>query len=81
MPGPLSIATAARRIPWRTVLLVARVGYQRGSAAWVALTPHERQHLRDLAAKSKGRPSNLTAHERARMRDLAAKAMRAAREG
>lgn len=81
MPGPLSLAAGARRIPWRTVLVVARMAYQRGSSAWMALSPHERQHLRDLAAKSKGRPGNLTAHERRRLRELAAKALRGAREG
>ena len=80
MPGPLSIAAGARKIPWRTVLVVARMAYQRGSTAWQALTPYEREHLRELAAKSKGRPSNLTAHERRRLRELAAKAVRAARE-
>ena len=63
------------------MLVVARMAYQRGSAAWLALSPYERQHLRELAAKSKGRPSNLTAHERARLRELAAKALHAARHG
>ncbi len=81
MPGPISIATAARRIPWRTVLLVARMAYQRGSAAWVALSPAERRDLRDLVAKSKGRPANLTDRERARIKDLAARALRGARAG
>jgi hypothetical protein len=81
MPGPLSIAAGARKIPWKTILVVARMAYQRGSVAWRALPPHEREHLRDLVAKSKGRPSNLTVHERRRLRELAAKALRAAREG
>jgi hypothetical protein len=79
MPGALSIATLARRIQWRTVLFVSKMVYDRGSAAYRALHPHERAELRDLAAKSRGRPSNLAAHERTRIRELAAKALRGAR--
>ena len=80
MPGALSIATLAKRIQWRTVLFVAKLAYERGSAAYRALHPHERTELRDLATKSRGRPSNLSAHERSRIRELAAKAIRGARE-
>jgi hypothetical protein len=79
VPGPFAIATTARKIPWRTVLVVARMAYVRGSAAWQALAPHEREHLRELVAKSKGRPGNLTTQERRRLRELAAKALHAAR--
>jgi hypothetical protein len=80
MPGALSIATLARRIQWKTVLFVAKMVYDRGSAAYRALHPHERAELRDLATKSRGRPGNLTTHERGRIRELAAKAIRGARE-
>jgi hypothetical protein len=80
MPAALSIATLARRIQWKTVLFVAKMAYDRGSAAYHALHPHERTELRDLATKSRGRPGNLSAHERARIRELAAKALRSARE-
>jgi hypothetical protein len=78
MPGPAAIAT---RIPWRRVLAISALVYQRGSAAWAALTPDERRSLRDLVSKSKGRPSNLTEHERRRVRDLASKALHGARHG
>ena len=80
MPGALPIAMLAKRIQWRTVLFVAKLAYDRGSAAYNALHPHERIELRSLAAKSKGRPGNLSAHERGRIRELAAKALRGARE-
>jgi len=79
MPSPIAIAATARKIPWRRVLAVSALAYQRGSAAWTALTPDERRRLRDLAAKSKGRPSNLTERERQRVRELAAKALHSAR--
>jgi hypothetical protein len=79
MPGPAAIAMTARRIPWRRVIAVSALAYQRGSAAWSALTPEERRRLRDLVAKSKGRPSNLTDRERRRVRELAAKALHGAR--
>jgi hypothetical protein len=81
MPGPAAIATTARRIPWKRVLAVSTLVYQRGSAAWAALTPEERRRLRELVAKSKGRPSNLTERERRRVRDLAQKAVEGARRG
>jgi hypothetical protein len=81
VPMALSIATLARRIQWRTVLFIAKMAYDRGSAAYQALHPHERTELRELAAKSKGRPGNLSAHERGRIRELAAKALRGARGG
>jgi hypothetical protein len=81
MPGPAVIATTARRIPWKRVIAVSALAYQRGSAAWAALTPEERRRLRELVAKSKGRPSNLTERERRRVRDLAQKAVQGARNG
>ncbi len=81
MPSPAAIAMTARRIPWRRVLAISALAYQRGSAAWAALTPEERRRLRDLVAKSRGRPSNLTEQERQRIRELAAKAVHSARHG
>ena len=81
MPSPAAIAMTARRIPWRRVLAVSALAYQRGSAAWAALTPDERRRLRELVAKSRGRPSNLTPSERKRIRELAAKALHGARHG
>jgi hypothetical protein len=80
MPGPAAIAVTARKIPWKRVLAVSALVYQRGSAAWAALTPDERRRLRDLIAKSKGRPSNLTERERQRVRVLASKALHGARQ-
>jgi hypothetical protein len=81
MPNPVAIAATARRIPWRRVIAISALAYQRGSAAWGALTPTERRRLRDLIAKSRGRPSNLTERERQRVRELAAKAVHGARRG
>ena len=81
MPVATSIAATASRIPWRRVLAAGALAYQRGSAAWKALTPAERSRLRDLIAKSRGRPGNLTERERTRIRELAAKALVAARQG
>ena len=81
MPGATAIAATARRIPWRRVLAVSALAYQRGSAAWAALTPDERRRFRELIAKSRGRPSNLTERERGQIRELAAKALHGARHG
>lgn len=79
MPTAATIVTAARRIPWTKVIAAGTLAYQRGSAAWEALTPAERARLRDLIAKSKGRPSNLTERERKRVRELAAKTLQGVR--
>ena len=80
MPGPASIVTVARRIPWARVLLAAQLVYKKGGAASRALTPAERKRLLELVKKSQGRPGNLTDRERARVRELAGKALTAARE-
>ena len=80
MPSAAPIVSAARRIPWKTVLLAGQLAYRKGSAASQALTESERKRLLDLVKKSKGRPSNLTQRERDRVRELAGKAMTAARE-
>ena len=61
------------------MIAVSALAYQRGSAAWGALSADERRSLRDLVAKSRGRPSNLTLRERERVRALAAKALHGAR--
>ena len=81
MATPVSIITAARRIPWAKVLVAAQLVYSRGSAAAKALDTKERQALLDLVKKSQGRPSNLSERERTRVRELAGKALSAARKG
>lgn len=81
MPTATSMIAAARRIPWAKVVAMGTLAYQRGSAAWEALTPSERARLRELITKSKGRPQNLTSRERDRVRQLAAKALRGVRHG
>ena len=81
MPGPSSIVSAARRVPWTKVLVAAQLVYARGSAAAKALDAKERRTLLDLVRKSQGRPSNLSERERARVRELAGKALSAARKG
>ncbi len=80
MPSAAPIITAAKRIPWKKVMLAAALVYRKGSAASRALTPDERKRLLDLAKKSRGRPSNLTERERARASELAGKAFTAARQ-
>ena len=80
MPSAVPIITAAKRIPWKKVMLAAALVYRKGSAASRALTETERKRLLELVRKSQGRPSNLTERERARVRELAGKALTAARQ-
>jgi hypothetical protein len=44
-----------------------------GRRHWQLLTPKKRRRLRELIAKSRGRPSNLTADERAEVQKLVSK--------
>ena len=81
MPGPTSVVSAAKKIPWAKVMVAAQLVYTRGSAAARALDAKERKVLLDLVKKSQGRPSNLSERERARVRELAGKALSAARKG
>jgi hypothetical protein len=63
----------ARRSRWLAERLWLIAGLE---AAWIAnrhwrrLDPDERARLRELAVKSKGRPSKLTAPERGEAREL-----------
>ena len=65
---------AARRSQWlarRLWLIVALEVAWIANSHWHRLEPEERRRLRELAVKSKGRPSkNLTARERREAEDL-----------
>ena len=80
MPAAAPIIIAARRVPWKKVMLAATLAYRKGSGGYKALSESERKRLLDLVKKSQGRPSNLTERERTRVRELAGKVLTAARQ-
>jgi hypothetical protein len=58
-----------RGAPWMLVLEGAFIAREH----WQHLDPQERDRLRELIRKSKGRPSNLATHERDEFKRLVAK--------
>ena len=74
MSAPRRQLPVPRDVPWRelrrrstTVFLVLQAG-------WGALTPEEREEVRRLVVKSRGRPTNLTREEARRLGSLAGRA-------
>jgi hypothetical protein len=71
MPGwVLRVLAALRSVPWSRVLAAIAWLNTAGRRYWDRLTPAERREVLDLAAKSKGRRSNLTKKEQDRLVEL-----------
>jgi hypothetical protein len=69
---------APRDVPWQELRNGATTIYQMLHAGWDELTPAERDEVRRLVAKSRGRPRNLTKDETRRLGRLAGRAAAAA---
>jgi hypothetical protein len=67
-----------RDVPWGELRRRATVIFLWLQAGWAALTESEREEVRRLIAKSRGRPGRLTRDEARRLGRLAAKAAQAA---
>jgi hypothetical protein len=67
-----------RDVPWGEFRRRATVIFTWLQAGWTALSEAERQEVRRLVTKSRGRPRNLTRDEARRLGALAAKAAREA---
>jgi hypothetical protein len=68
-----------RDVPWGEFRRRATVIFLWLQSGWTALSEAEREEVRQLVAKSRGRPRNLTRTEARRLGGLAAKAATAAR--
>jgi hypothetical protein len=77
MPEPRRLPSA-RKIPWTELRRGATVIYLMLQAGWSELTTAEREEVRDLVAKSRGRPRNLSRDETKRLGSLAGRAASAA---
>lgn len=63
----------ARKVPWAKVLAAIAWLNSEGREYWKRLSAAERREVLDLAAKSRGRRSNLTNAEQGRILDLLGK--------
>ena len=78
MAEPKRRLPAVRDVPWGEFRRRAAVAFVVLQAGWTALSAAEREEVRRLVVKSKGRPKSLTRDEARRLGRLAAKAARAA---
>jgi hypothetical protein len=80
MPGSLATMPEPRRlpsrreIPWDEVRRRAQIAFRWVQDGWNELTTAEREEIRKLVTKSRGRPRNLTKDEARRLGQLASRA-------
>lgn len=80
MPLPRRQLPAGRRpIPWNELRRHATTAFFMLQAGWTALEESEREEVRRLVGKSRGRPRNLSRDEARKLGRLAGKAASAAR--
>ena len=80
MPIPRQGPLPTRRpVPWAELRRSATTVFVCLQAGWTALDEAEREEVRRLITKSRGRPRNLTKAEARRLGTLAGKAATAAR--
>jgi hypothetical protein len=78
MPQPKRRLPQVRDVPWAEFRRRATVVFLWLQAGWSALSRAEREEVRRLVTKSRGRPRNLTRAEARRLGSLAGKAARTA---
>jgi hypothetical protein len=80
MPQPRRLPSA-REVPWAELRRRAGIVFVWLQAGWYALSQSEREEVKRLLTKSKGRPRNLTRDEARRLGALAGRAASAAARG
>ena len=79
MPAPRrQLSKAAQDIPWAELRRRSAIVYLWLQAGWSALTPDEREQVRKLLVKSRGRPNRLNKTEARQLGRLAGRAASAA---
>ena len=68
----------AEEIPWAELRRRSTIVYLWLQAGWTALTPDEREQIRKLLVKSRGRPNRLSKEEARTLGRLAGRAASAA---
>ena len=74
----IALIRAGKRVPWKRLIAVATVVYERGKDN---LTQAEWRELGTLLKKTKGDPRNLNAKERSRVRNLVSKGVTGKKPG
>jgi hypothetical protein len=78
MPLPKRLPQRVKDVPWVEFRRRASAVFLMLQTGWSALSDGEREEVRRLITKSKGRPRNLSKPEARKLGRLAAKAARAA---
>ena len=74
MPAPRRQLPKANEIPWTELRRRSAIVYLWLQAGWTALTPAEREQVRKLLVKSRGRPNRLSREEARTLGRLAGRA-------
>jgi hypothetical protein len=78
VPTPRRQLPVPQEIPWAELRRRSAIVFTWLQAGWTALTPDEREEIRRLLAKSRGRPNRLSREEARRLGSLAGRAASAA---
>jgi alpha-ketoglutarate-dependent taurine dioxygenase len=78
MPPPRRRLPSPREVPWNELRHRAATVFRYLQAGWDELSAAEREEVRRLVTKSRGRPRNLSRDEARRLGQLAGRAARAA---
>jgi hypothetical protein len=78
MPEPRRSLPTPKEIPWAELRRRSAIVFMWLQAGWSALSAEEREEIRKLLVKSKGRPNRLSKPEARRLGALAGRAASAA---
>ncbi len=78
MPAPRRKLPKAEEIPWAELRRRSSIVFLWLQAGWTALSPEEREQVRKLLVKSRGRPNRLSREEARTLGSLAGRAATAA---
>ncbi len=78
MPVPRRNLPVPQDIPWAELRRRSAIVFMWLQAGWTALTPAEREEVRELLVRSRGRPNRLSKTEARRLGALAGRAASAA---
>ena len=78
MPAPRRKPPKAEEIPWAELRRRSSIVFLWLQAGWTALSPEEREQVRKLLVKSRGRPNRLSRDEARKLGSLAGRAASAA---
>ena len=78
MPAPRRQLPKVEEIPWTELRRRSTIVFLWLQAGWTALSPEEREQVRKLLVKSRGRPNRLSRDEARKLGSIAGRAASAA---